>query len=62
MAQTKNDEPRRMWRRGAGRDRCCVSCGARSTTQASDLAFCHECIERSRQTELSEWDDLGAAD
>lgn len=64
MAYSSNSEPRRFWKaRHHGRDRSrCAGCGARATFQGSDVAFCASCLEWSRQSELSDWDELGTGD
>lgn len=64
MAQTSNSEPRRFWTaRHHGRDRTrCAGCGGRATYQNTDAPFCAACLEWARQSQLSEWDDLGFGD
>lgn len=63
MAHTSNSEPRRFWKaRHHGRDRRCAACGGRASFRSSDLAFCNACQEWARQSQLSEWDDIGIGD
>jgi hypothetical protein len=63
MAHSSNSEPRRFWKtRHHGRDRECTSCGGRATFHGGQLSFCAACLERTRQAQLSEWDDLGTGD
>lgn len=62
MAQSSNHEPRRQWANLLKRDRSCAACGARAMRRTADVPFCADCIERARQANLEEWDDLGAGD
>lgn len=65
--QRNNLQPRRSWGtppKQMGWDEeladsfLCLSCGR----FAADEPFCDRCRERSRQSNLAEWDDLGVGD
>jgi len=43
-------------------ERGCAGCGGRATFRNTDAAFCTACLEWARQSELSEWDDIGYGD
>jgi hypothetical protein len=46
-----------------GRDRTrCTGCGGRATSPHPAAPFCAGCLEWARQSQLSEWDDLGFGD
>ena len=62
MTQSSNLEPRRHWANLLKRDRSCVACGARATRRTADVPFCADCLAWARQSNLMEWDDLGAGD
>ena len=62
MAHSSNSEPRRFWKARHERDRHCASCGGRASFRGTELAFCNACLEWARQSQLSEWDDLGIGD
>jgi hypothetical protein len=66
MAQTSNSEPHRFYQAGdvgerRSRSRC-AGCGARGAVHSSDLPFCSACLEWTRESNLTEWDDLGGSE
>lgn len=40
----------------------CASCGTVTRTRPGSYCYCRRCRSRSRQSDLSEWDDLGTSD
>ncbi|MBS1124289.1 MAG: hypothetical protein H6Q90_6517 [Deltaproteobacteria bacterium] len=64
MGQSNNSEPRRLWK-STESNRAhapCASCGAKARPHAASLPFCNACLDRARQSNLAEWDELGAGD
>jgi hypothetical protein len=62
--ETSNREPRRFWK-SSERHRSrvpCASCGAPAHPDSSDVSFCMACLDRARQGNLAEWDELGIGD
>jgi len=62
MGYASNREPRRRW--SAERHRAhapCASCGAPARLHSA-VPFCNTCLDRARQSDLDEWDELGAGD
>ncbi len=63
MGHTSNREPRRHWSSDRHRARVpCASCGAPARLQSADSPFCDACLDWTRQSNLAEWDELGAGD
>jgi endogenous inhibitor of DNA gyrase (YacG/DUF329 family) len=63
MGYQSNHEPRRQWNAERHRGRVpCASCGASAHAHSAELQFCNTCLDRARQSNLDEWDELGAGD
>jgi hypothetical protein len=64
MGQSNNREPRRLWKSTeSNRARVpCASCGASARVHAANLPLCNACLDWARQSNLAEWDELGAGD
>jgi hypothetical protein len=62
MGHASNCEPRRHWNGDRHRARVpCASCGALAR-HSVEPAFCDACLDRARQSNLDEWDELGGGD
>ena len=64
MGQSNNREPRRLWKSmESNRAHApCASCGATARAHSANLPFCNACLNWARQSNLTEWDELGAGD
>lgn len=63
MGYASNREPRRRWNSERHRARVpCTSCGAPARLHSAELPFCSTCLDWARQSNLAEWDELGAGD
>ena len=40
----------------------CASCGAHTRTRPGRYCYCRRCQSRSRQSDLTEWDDVGSSE
>jgi len=59
---TVSDEVLAVPRSGALVRSRCASCGAATRTRPGRICYCRRCQARSRQSELSEWDDVGTSE
>lgn len=63
MGYANNHEPRRRASSERHRGRVpCASCGAPARVHSAELPFCNSCLDWARQSNLVEWDELGAGD
>jgi hypothetical protein len=64
MGKSNNREPRRLWKSTQNnRVRvACASCGANARPLGANLPFCNACLDWARQSNLADWDELGAGD
>ena len=40
----------------------CASCGTVTRTRPGSYCYCRRCQTRSRQSDLTEWDDVGTSE
>lgn len=59
---TLSDEGLLIPKRGALVRSRCASCGTVTRTRPGRYCYCRSCQARSRQSELTEWDDVGSSE
>jgi len=59
---TLSDEVLQIPKRGTLVRSRCASCGAATRTRPGRYCYCRRCQTRSRQSDLTEWDDVGSSE